>query len=54
LLSEDFASRFDDFKKVEPRGVEQKFMLNGRIELTFYVHTGSNLTTFGRLKLIAN
>jgi hypothetical protein len=30
-------------------GVE-KFVLNGRIELAFYVHTGSNLTTFGRLK----
>jgi hypothetical protein len=36
-------------KKDEPR--VEKFVLNGRIELAFYVHTGSNLTTFGRLKL---
>jgi hypothetical protein len=35
-------------KKDEPR--VEKFVLNGRIELAFYVHTGSNLTTFGRLK----
>jgi hypothetical protein len=35
-------------KKLESR--VENFVLNGRIELAFYVHTGSNLTTFGRLK----
>jgi hypothetical protein len=36
-------------KKDEPR--VEKFVLNGRFELAFYVRTGSNLTTFGRLKV---
>jgi hypothetical protein len=41
----------DHSTKVERR--VKKFVLNGRIELTFYVRTGSNLTTFDRLKGLA-
>jgi hypothetical protein len=48
LMSEVLLIDLMILKKLE--SCVEKFVLNGRIELAFYVHTGSNLTTFGRLK----